>query len=107
MFIYCQALQNINALKNWNVSNGTAFLCMFDNCQALQNINALQNWNVSNGTDFSCMFSACNSLKKISLPKSMKYLNRDMFFNCNEDLQIHWKNHIYTYTDLLEYREIS
>ena len=30
-----------------------------------------------------------------------------MFNNCNPILKIHWKNHIYTYVDLLAYEEIS
>ena len=107
MFSYCTSLQDLNGLKTWNVSSGKDFSLMFEYCKSLQNINELQNWNVSNGTDFSTMFASCQSLKKISLPNSMKYLNRDMFFNCNEDLKIHWKNHIYTYADLLEYQTIS
>ena len=107
MFSYCISLQNINALKNWDVSDGTDFSFMFSYCESLQNIDALTNWNVSNEEYFSWIFQNCQSLKKNSLPKSMKYLNRDMFFNCNEDLKIHWKNHIYIYVDLLAYEEIS
>ena len=106
MFEYCESLQNINVLKNWNVSNCTDFSYMFYSCKSLQDLNGLQNWNVSNCIDFSYMFAYCKSLKEISLPKSMKYLNIDMFFNCNEDLKIHWKNHIYTYEDLFEYEKI-
>ena len=107
MFYYCNSLQNINALKNWDVSDGTDFSFMFSYCESLQNIDALTNWNVSNEEYFSWIFQNCQSLKKNSLPKSMKYLNRNMFFNCNEDLKIHWKNHIYIYVDLLAYEEIS
>ena len=29
-----------------------------------------------------------------------------MVKKCNPNLKIHWKNHIYTYEDLLEYKKI-
>ena len=106
MFEYCESLQNLNELQTWNVANGENFSFMFFYCESLENLNGLQNWDVSNCIDFTYMFAYCESLKEISLPKSMKYLNIDMFFNCNEDLKIHWKNHIYTYEDLFEYEKI-
>ena len=133
MFAFCESVQNINALKNWNVYNGTDFSCMFENCQALQNINALKTWNVSNGKDFSCMFASCkslqdlnglqnwnvsncvdfsgmfyhcNALEEILLSNTFKILTKDMFTICNPNLKIHWKNHTYTYEDLLEYEKI-
>ena len=106
MFAYCKSLQDLNGVQKWNVSNGTNFSDMFYNCNSLQNLNRLEKWNVSKGIDFSDMFTYCESLKEISLPNSMKYLNRDMFFNCNEDLKIHWKKYTYTYADLLEYEKI-
>ena len=80
---------------------------MFAYCNLLQYINSLENWDVSNGEDFSYMFSYCTSLKEISLSNTLDILSKDMFFNCNPNLKIHWKNHIYTYADLLEYDQIS
>ena len=56
MFAYCESLQNINALHNWNVLNGTDFSFMFYDCQSLRTLNGLQTLNVSNGTNFLCMF---------------------------------------------------
>ena len=105
MFFYCSSLQNLNELKYWNVSNGVDFAGMFYNCKSLQNLNGLQNWNVSKCTDFSYMFSYCESLKEISLLNTLDILSEDMFNNCSPILKIHWKNHIYTYADLLEYEE--
>ena len=105
-FYHCKTLQNIEALKNWNVSNGINFTRMFE-CTNIYNVFTLENWDVSNCTDFSDMFSYCTSLKEISLSNTLDILNKDMFFNCNPNLKIHWKKHIYIYTDLLEYEQIS
>ena len=106
MFCSCTSLQDISALENWNVSNGTDFSYMFDYCISLQNISALESWNVSNGTDFSYMFGACTSLQFISLPNTLRYLSENLFKNCNQNFKIRWKNHFYTYSDLLEYETI-
>ena len=106
MFRNCESLQNLNGLQNWNVSNGKDFFSMFNNCKSLQDLNELQNWNVSNGTEFSSMFEYCESLQNILVSNTLSILNKDMFYNCNSNLKIHWKNHTYTYEDLLEYETI-
>ena len=106
MFTYCKSLQNLNGLQNWNASNGTDFSYMFYNCESLQNINILQNWNVFNGTDFSYMFALCESLHTVMISNTLDILKKEMFYKCNPTLKIHWKNHIYTYEDLLEYQTI-
>ena len=106
MFYNCNSLQNINALHNWNVFNGTDFSYMFFNCESLQDLNELQNWNVFNGTDFSRMFYNCISLQEISLSNTLDILTKEMFGICNPKLKIHWREHIYTYEDLLEYEKI-
>ena len=106
MFSYCESLQNLNELQTWNVSNGENFSFMFFSCESLQNLNELQHWNVSNGTDFSYIFYHCNSLEEILLSNTFKNLTKEMFELCNPKLKIHWKKHIYTYTDLLEYKKI-
>ena len=106
MFDYCTSLQDISALESWNVSNGADFSRMFYYCTSLQNINALESWNVSNGIDFSCMFCSCTSLQDILLPNSLTCLNENLFEDCNPNLKIRWKNHFYTYSDLLEYETI-
>ena len=106
MFAACDSLQNLNGLQNWNVSNSMDFSFMFHNCQSLQNVNGLQNWNVSNCVDFSGMFYYCNSLEEILLSNTLDILTKDMFYQCNPKLKIHWKKHTYTYADLLEYEKI-
>ena len=106
MFTFCESLQDLNNLQTWNIYNGIDFSDMFEYCDSLQNIDALQNWNVSNGTNFSYMFSCCTLLKEIYLSNTLDILREDMFNKCNKTLKIHWKNHIYTYEDLLQYEEI-
>ena len=106
MFYSCQLLKDLNGLSNWNVSNGTNFSGMFAFCESLQNINGLENWNISNGVNFSFMFKYCKLLQNILLPNTLSILRKDIFYKCNPTLKIHWKNHIYTYEDLLEYRTI-
>ena len=106
MFRNCDSLQNINELQTWNVSNCTNFSGMFYSCQLLQDLNGLQNWNVSNGTEFSSMFEYCELLQNILVSSTLSILRKDMFYNCNSTLKIHWKNHIYIYEDLLEYEKI-
>ena len=106
MFYNCKSLQNINEVQTWNVSNGTDFSYMFTYCVSLQTLNELKHWNVSNATKFSYMFNNCISLKEISLPNTLYILTKDMFEKCNSKLKIHWKKHIYTYEDLLEYETI-
>ena len=106
MFYTCKLLKNLNGLQNWNVYNGRNFSGMFESCKLLQDINELENWNVSNGTDFSGMFYNCQSLQEIFLTNTLDRLTKEMFLNCNPNLKIHWKKHIYSYADLLEYKKI-
>jgi len=103
MFYGCRSLQDLKGLQNWNISNGTDFSGMFAYCESLQNIKGLQNWNVSNGEDFSSMFEFCTLLNEIYLSNTLDILKKEMFNKCNKTLKIYWKNHIYTYEDLLEY----
>ena len=106
MFDSCTSLQNIKALGDWDVSNGEDFSSMFRYCTSLQDISALAHWDVSNDTNFSHMFSSCTSLQFISLPNTLRYLDKNMFKDCNPNLKIRWKRCIYTYADLLEYKTI-
>ena len=76
MFLACRNLQNLDALKYWNVSNGEKFGInkipindnnnsvnykgMFVSCYFLKNIDGIKDWNVSNGLYFGGMFNSCN-----------------------------------------------
>ena len=105
MFCDCNSLTDISALQNWNVSNGKFFSFMFCGCKSLINVSALQNWNMFNGETFYYLFCDCFNLKEIHLPNRLIFLTFTMFDGCNENLKIHWKNKIYTYKDLLEYKK--
>ena len=102
-FYGCKSLTNISSLKDWDVSNGKYFMWMFKHCKSLKNILVLQNWNMYNGENFNWIFSYCINLKEIYLSDTLKCLNYLMFEGCDFNLQIHWKNKIYTYEDLFEY----
>ena len=102
----CTNLTSLIDFTNLDISDCEDFSWMFRYCTALQNISALESWNVSNGTDFSWMFANCKLLKDISLQNTLKYLSKGMFYECNSNLKIHWKNHTYTYEDLLEYEKL-
>ena len=106
MFYNCESLQDLNRLQNWDVSNGTDFSYMFYHCESLQNINGLENWNVSNGIYFPNMFAFCKSLQEIYITNTLDILTKEMFYDCNSNLKIHWKKHDYTYADLIEYGKI-
>ena len=105
LFCGCQSLKNILSLKNWNVSNGKEFSFMFCGCKSLINVSALQNWNMFNGETFYYLFCDCFNLKEIHLPNRLNFLTFTMFDGCNENLKIHWKNKIYTYKDVIEYKK--
>ena len=106
MFCGCKSLEKISTLQNWNVSNGQNFSGMFSYCVGLKDLDTLENWNVSNGRNFSKMFSYCDSLEEISLPNTLRYLDKNMFKYCNQNFKIRWKQYLYTYADLLEYKTI-
>ena len=105
MFYRCKLSISISVLKNWNVSNGRNFDSMFAACSSLTDISALKNWQMSNGKDFRTMFGDCINLRKIQLPNTLNFLTFTMFDGSNENLQILWKDKIYTYDDLKEYQE--
>ena len=41
IFAGCKSLKDLKPLKNWNVSKGKYFSCMFNRCSSLENIDAL------------------------------------------------------------------
>ena len=105
-FANCTNLTSLIDFTNLDISDCEDFSFMFGNCMVLQNIKALESWNVSNGRNFSFMFGACTSLQFISLPNTLRYLSENLFKNCNQNFKIRWKQYLYTYADLLEYKKI-
>ena len=105
----CTNLTSLIDFTNLDVSDCTDFLGMFYSCRSLQDISALASWNVSNGKNFSQMFRSCTSLQNISLQNTLRYLNKEMFEDCNPNLKIRWKDrNIKTYKDeLLDTKKLS
>ena len=105
LFFNCKLLTNISSLKDLDVSNGKNFDSMFFACQSLTDISVLGNWQMFNGKNLITMFGNCINLRKIQLPNTLKSLNYQIFTGCSSMLQILWKDKIYIYEDLKEYRE--
>ena len=78
-------LSNIEALEDWDVSNGKNFSNMFSKSN-LKDLKILENWNVSKGLNFSSMFEKCyltdlKYLKKWDVSKSENL--SQMFSGCD------------------------
>ena len=100
----CKLLTDIKSVQNWNVSSGRSFLGMFCHCTLLETIN-IKNWNLMNEKNFANFCMNCTNLKKIYLPNSIKVIKENIFLFCNSNLKIVWKDKIYNYSDLEEYKE--
>lgn len=106
IYAFFEQLNNvrcIDGLSNLNVSNCSDFSFLFNDCKNLLDTLYLGDWDFSNGESFDYIFSNCKNLKDIYLSDTFPQLTEDMFFNCNPNLKIHWKDKIYTYQDLIEY----
>lgn len=59
----CQGsgITNLNALKNWDVSNVESFVCMFESCHNLTNAD-ISSWNVKSLWNANNMFKNCEKL---------------------------------------------
>ena len=45
---------------------------IFDYCFSLQNVDELKNWNVSNGKYFDKIFDSCSKLSKNKMPQNLR-----------------------------------
>ena len=66
MFNGCSILTDLTPLKSWDVSNVKEMRAMFLNCSSLTDLTGLANWNVSNVTSMMYMFSYCSSLTDLT-----------------------------------------
>ena len=105
-FYNCRNLIDINSLKNCDVSNGKYFSFMFYNCKKISDISVLQRWNFKNGEEFIMLFANCKSLTNIQLSNKLKNITCSMFLDCDKNLKIYWKNHVYTIKDLMIYERL-
>jgi surface protein len=90
LFQFCTSLDNISALKNWDLTNVFNVTAFFRGCVSLKDISAVSNWDLSSMTrnkSLLSVFSYCTSLKNISPLKSwdMSNINRisGLFEGCS------------------------
>ena len=82
MFNKCHKLKEIKGIENFNTSNVTNMISMFNECYELEYLN-LFNFDTSNVTDMECMFAVCQKLKKIqgiSKFNTSKVINMKIMF---------------------------
>ena len=65
MFQGCSALQTIEGIEDWDVTNITSFLCMFVNCKKL-NMD-VSTWRPQKVTNMQQTFNNCSSLTSLDL----------------------------------------
>ena len=72
------AIDSLEPLSNWNVSSGKSFNAMFEKDQFLENVDSIKNWDISQNLDnisFAKMFNQCSSLNSIEGLKDWKLNN--------------------------------
>ena len=63
MFYWCESLNLLPDISNWNTNNVTNMSFMFHGCKSLNSLPDISKWNTNNVTDMSGMFYGCESLK--------------------------------------------
>lgn len=107
-FSGCENLRIVNGLENLDIKNCKDFRWMFEDCFHLTTISGMDKWDVTKSIEnnaFNNIFSENTSLEKIYLPNTWPILNIKQFTNCARLKEIHYKNKIYSYNDLLEYKK--
>ena len=66
MFRYCDLVEELDIVSNFNMSNVTEISEMFSNCSRLRKLD-LSNWNTSNVVNCSNLFVYCTALTDINL----------------------------------------
>lgn len=94
-FSGCQTLLNV-VISNPNCILGGA---AFANCSNLRNITLPENVKIL--PDY--LFNNCINLQEIIIPNTVKFINIHQFSKCSSLKKIYYKDHIYTYQDLLIY----
>ena len=57
MFTLCGSLKSLHGLEGWDTSNVTCLYDTFDSCTSLANFSAIKDWDVSKVTDLAFAFS--------------------------------------------------
>lgn len=66
LFYSFSNLVDISGLSDWDVSNVSQMVSMFEGCSGITNLGALSQWDTSNVVDMRCLFRKCKSLSDIS-----------------------------------------
>ena len=88
MFQFCNNLNSLKGLENFDTSQVTNMSNVFHECKDLNEIKGISDWNTEKVKSFSCMFDSCISLK--NLPDLSKWKTKNveridyMFRNCIE-----------------------
>ena len=113
---YCDTLRSISGYENWDVSNVTTMIKMFQSAHDLDGNLDFSKWNTSSLTNIDNMFEGCISLDEIDLSgwniKGVNSLN-SVFDRCNNLMYIDLSTwdarnvtsmiRTFTETDSLEY----
>jgi len=75
MFGCSRNIEHLDEIENWKVSKGENFFRMFYNCSQLTNIKGLEKWDVSKGSNFKGMFNSCSSLTNLDGLRNWKVSN--------------------------------
>ena len=70
MFSGC-GVDNLDCLKNWDVSSITNMNGMFNSCKKLKSLD-LSTWDVGNVMNFGTFCSFCSALAELKAPKNIK-----------------------------------
>ena len=65
MFNECSEIDHLN-LSNFNTSNVTNMLAMFNDCRKLKEIIGIEKFNTINVTNMCCIFSNCSELEYLN-----------------------------------------
>ena len=98
VFMGCQQLTNIVLPKNLKKLNNSIF-CFCANLEHVDIPNSVKEIG-------PCVFQGCTSLQEIWIPDGVKEIKEEQFCECINLKKIHWRNHIYSYEDLKEYKII-
>ena len=94
LFEACKNLEDISALKDWNVSNVMSFGQLFNNCKKLKDLSPVENWNTSSVKSMDGMLAWCDMLTDLT---PLQNWNTDSLesmegtfagIGCDSDLQV-------------------
>lgn len=85
MFYLCSSLTNINFGENFNTSNVTDFVGVFEECSSLKSID-ISSLNMDNAVSFERLFQGCKNLEEVIGSIAVRRGNKvsGMYNNCQK-----------------------